>query len=211
MDGKRKELDEIVRNEDPKRILMARWVLKWTENDGGAPRAKARLVLQGFNDPDALDGKVPTASPTATRLGRQLVMLLAANSGWRLRTADVATAFLQGRPQERVLSSEVPRDAADLKGIEPDALVKLIRPMHGQVDAPRREWQRASDDLKASGLKLHPLDPWFFVSYDADGNCEGFILLYVDDMLGGGGYRKPDSNYSNIIEAVKSKFKLLSG
>eukprot|EP00959_Pyramimonas_sp_CCMP1952_P248308 5190295-Pyramimonas_sp.AAC.1 len=91
-------------------------------------------------------------------------------------------------------------------GIEPDKLMELIKPMHGQVDAPRRWWQRAVDDLKASGLKQHPLGPCLFVSYEKDDNCDGCILFYVDDVLGGGG-RKPSSNYSNIVEAVKSKFK----
>eukprot|EP00959_Pyramimonas_sp_CCMP1952_P073966 1546039-Pyramimonas_sp.AAC.1 len=58
----------------------------------------------------------------------------------------------------------------------------------------------------ASGLTQHPLDPCLFVSYGKDGSCDGCILLYVDDMLGGGD-RRPSSNYRNMIEAVKSKFK----
>eukprot|EP00959_Pyramimonas_sp_CCMP1952_P117297 2451809-Pyramimonas_sp.AAC.1 len=82
--------------------------------------------------------------------------------------------------------------------------MKLIKPMYGQVvDAPRRWWQRAVYDLEASGLKQHPLGPCLFVSYDKDGNCDAFVRLYVDDMLGGGD-RKPSSNYSHIIEAVRS-------
>eukprot|EP00959_Pyramimonas_sp_CCMP1952_P219363 4586304-Pyramimonas_sp.AAC.1 len=43
-------------------------------------------------------------------------------------------------------------------GIEPDA-AKLIKPMYGQVGAPRRWWQRALDDRRACGLKQHPLGP----------------------------------------------------
>eukprot|EP00959_Pyramimonas_sp_CCMP1952_P224241 4688887-Pyramimonas_sp.AAC.1 len=52
----------------------------------------------------------------------------------------------------------------------------------------------------------HPLDSCLFVSYEEGSNCGGFILLYVDDVRGGGD-RQPGSNYSAIIEAVKSKFK----
>eukprot|EP00959_Pyramimonas_sp_CCMP1952_P023587 495996-Pyramimonas_sp.AAC.1 len=69
MDGKRKELGELfghaVRelhkptgDEGPERILKAKWVLTWTKDDDSAPRATARLVLQGINVPDAFDGKV---------------------------------------------------------------------------------------------------------------------------------------------------------
>jgi hypothetical protein len=50
MDGKRKELEEFFGNEvwefhkptgdeDPMRILKAKWVLKWTENDDGTSSA----------------------------------------------------------------------------------------------------------------------------------------------------------------------------
>ncbi|CAK0855240.1 unnamed protein product, partial [Prorocentrum cordatum] len=151
MQGKRKELTEFFGNdvwefhqptgeEDPRRILKAKWVLKWTKNDDGTPRAK------------------------------------------------------------------VPKDAAELMGIEPNTLMKLIRPLYGQVDAPRRWWLRAVDDFKASGLKQHPLDPCAFLSFDEDGNNDGFILLYVDDMLGGGD-RRPCSSYSRAITEVKRRFK----
>ncbi|CAK0848365.1 unnamed protein product [Prorocentrum cordatum] len=127
--GKRKELTEFFGNdvwefhkptgeEDPRRMLKAKWVLKWTKSDDGTPRAK------------------------------------------------------------------VSKDAAELMGIEPNTLMKLIRPMHGQVGAPRRWWLRAVDDLKASGLKQHPLDHCAFRSFDEGGNNDGFTLLYVDDMLG---------------------------
>eukprot|EP00959_Pyramimonas_sp_CCMP1952_P179980 3763539-Pyramimonas_sp.AAC.1 len=43
-------------------------------------------------------------------------------------TADAACAFLQGRLQERALYAKVPRDSADLRGIELDAPMKLIMP-----------------------------------------------------------------------------------
>eukprot|EP00959_Pyramimonas_sp_CCMP1952_P273970 5726940-Pyramimonas_sp.AAC.1 len=53
MDGKRKELEEFFGNEvwefhkptgdeDPKLILKAKWVLKWTTNDVGTPTARYR-------------------------------------------------------------------------------------------------------------------------------------------------------------------------
>ena len=58
----------------------------------------------------------------------------------------------------------VSKDAAELMGIDPDTLMELIKPMCGQVDAPRRWWLRAVDDVKASGLKQQTLDPCAFMS-----------------------------------------------
>ena len=40
-------------NAGPGRVLKARFILKWAKNPDRPPRAKARLVTQGFNDPDA--------------------------------------------------------------------------------------------------------------------------------------------------------------
>lgn len=75
------------------RVLKARWILKWPKHPDGSPPAKARLVLHGFNDPDALAGTVMTSSPTTPRTGRNLMFIAASCSGWKVAVADVATAF----------------------------------------------------------------------------------------------------------------------
>ena len=53
---------------DPKRVIASRWVLTWKQGPGevhsgpGGSKAKARLVIRGFKDPDL--GQFSTASPT---------------------------------------------------------------------------------------------------------------------------------------------------
>ena len=72
--AKRKELESFFENQvwefsdrwDPERTMKARFLLKWRVGADGKSEAKARLVLQGFNDPDALAGELATSSPTAT-------------------------------------------------------------------------------------------------------------------------------------------------
>ena len=83
----------------PERTLTSRILLKWSRNADGSPRAKARLVVRGFNDVDALMGNLETASPTTSRLSRSLLLYVSANLRWRAWSADVSTAFLQGLPQ----------------------------------------------------------------------------------------------------------------
>ena len=51
-----------VRDADPQRTLTSRMLLKWSKNPDGSPRAKARLVVRGYNDQDALEGKVENLS-----------------------------------------------------------------------------------------------------------------------------------------------------
>ena len=93
-------------------------ILKWSNYPDGSPRAKARLIVRGYNDPDALAGQVATSSPTTTRLSRSFVLSLAANMQWSTWTADVSTAFLQGRPQSRKLWVKLPAESLQLLGAD---------------------------------------------------------------------------------------------
>ena len=148
-EGKKAELMSIFENDvweielDPQavdynRVMRARFVLKWAADGKGGLKAKARLVLQGFADPDLLQGQLDTSSPTLSRSSRQVLIALSEVLSWERWTADVAFAFLQGDPQERVLWARIPKDACELIGVPPGTLVRLIKPLYGQVDAPRQ-------------------------------------------------------------------------
>ena len=45
------------------------------------------------------------------------------------------------------------------------------------------------------------------MGYDNGGNCDGFMLPYVDDMLGGGD-RRPGRRREQVTAEVKSEFEL---
>ena len=77
-------------NADPARTLTARMLLTWSKNPDGSPRAKARLIVRGFSDVDALQGQLETSSPTTMRLSRNVLLSLASNMSWTLWTADVS-------------------------------------------------------------------------------------------------------------------------
>ena len=67
---------------DPARTLTSRMLLKWSKNADGSPRAKARLVVRGYLDADALAGQLDTASPASMRLGRSCLLSISACLGW---------------------------------------------------------------------------------------------------------------------------------
>ena len=72
--AKRKELQPFFENQvwefgkasnaEPARTMTARMLLKWSKNEDGSPRAKARLIVRGYSDVDALQGTFETSSPT---------------------------------------------------------------------------------------------------------------------------------------------------
>lgn len=107
---------------DTNRILKARWVLVWKDVPGesqpearedamknenavhtkdGKQKAKARIVLLGFQHPDLLDPTFNTTSPVQSQLMRHLSLAMVAQRGWTLEGLDMKTAFLQtGKTEE---------------------------------------------------------------------------------------------------------------
>jgi hypothetical protein len=81
----------------PFRFLL-RWKTDRTLPNGN--KANARVILQGFKHVDTVAKKLKTGSPTISRCGRNLTLLLVARKQWALLTSDVKSAFLQAEPLE---------------------------------------------------------------------------------------------------------------
>ncbi|CAE7647792.1 GIP [Symbiodinium sp. CCMP2592] len=170
MEAKRKELTSYFSNNvwefteleegDRDRIVTARWVLTWKEPEaaGGVPRAKARLVLRGFQDPDLFS--LDKASPTATRQSKMLVLAISPIMGWHLYCGDVRTAFLSGASFERRIIVRLPTDCGPLLGATHGGPVfmKMLKSAYGLADAPLL---------------------WF----QEEGKLVGALILHVDDLL----------------------------
>ena len=212
---------ETTHEAEPSRTLTSRMLLKWSKNPDGSPRAKARLIVRGFQDPDAWEGTVPTSSPTTTRLSRSMLLSLASTMNWPIWTSDIATAFLQGKPQSRKLWVQLPNECLELLGASPDTRMLLLKPCYGQIDAPRAWYLAAVDKLKGMGLKQHPQDPCCFLMYEGELNPEfdpaapaphllgphglcGMVIMHVDDMLGCGS--TTSQCYNDTLAKLKSSF-----
>ncbi len=73
--------------------LPSRWVTEFKIKEGRRV-VKGRLCIKGFAERN--QGSLHTSSPSASRLGHRLVMLLSATHAWDLLSLDTSTAFLQG-------------------------------------------------------------------------------------------------------------------
>ena len=240
MEAKKKELESFFQNDvwemvqddgaiPSDRVLKAHFTLKWTKWPNGEPRAKARLITQGFKDPDALNGQLNTDAPTLSRVARNYILSICSNNGWTSYSADVSTAFLQGKehPSHRTLWIKLPSDARRLLGLSgttgDKALMQLRKPMYGLCDAPRAWYSEARDRITRLGAIVHPLDPCLFLVYDYDaeestwtsqsddnGNqvkhppLVGLFGLHVDDILGAGNMDNP--YFDKFIKALKKTF-----
>ena len=83
--------------------MRMRWVLTWKDPPEESPndprKAKARLVVLGYTDPDLVD--VPRDSPTLSSKARQMLYAICAASCWPLYKGDIKCAFLQGEKAEK--------------------------------------------------------------------------------------------------------------
>lgn len=89
---------------------------KWAKNFDGTPGALAPLVVTGYGDIDALEGRVQTDARNTSRFSKSLLLSVSVLCNWNGWTADVSTAFLQGLPHERQLWIKLPADALAILG-----------------------------------------------------------------------------------------------
>ena len=146
--GQGKEMDQWTSNDvisvcqragiPKQRVMTMRWVhtLKVAE-DTGETKAKARLVVKDFTDPDLTE--IRSESPTHSRLSRQLILQLSASRGFRLRKGDVKTAFLSGDREEgrRDVYAEPPQETRDKLQITREQVLKLETAVYGLRNVPR--------------------------------------------------------------------------
>ena len=134
--------------------------------------------------------------------------------GW---TADVATAFLQGLPQERQLWVKLPREVLTILGADDSTRMLLRKPCYGQIDAPWRWFLEATRRLTSIGLRPHILDPCAFLICETDfpdiaatdpSRClgakriVGMVCVHVDDILGGG--LEDSLVYQHVVKQLRT-------
>ena len=238
LEAKQKELKSFFDNEvwtfdneheaTPGRILRAKFILNWKKGDAGALRAKARRICQGFKDPDALTGTLATSSPTLTRLSRSFLLTLTGMLGYTPFTADITTAFLQGKKYDpesaRILWVKIPRDAETLLGLPPGhgTVMRLTKPMYGLVDAPKAWYDEACHRILQKGagcIIQHPLDNCLFLAFDQpipaelpEGATPPRLIsafgIHVDDLFGCCNEEDPETK---LLQDIKSIFSFGNG
>ena len=174
----------------PERILTSRWVLTWKapENPTDPKRAKARLVVLGYQDPKLTD--VVRDSPTLSREGRSMVLQAIASYQWELQSFDIKTACLRGKADEgNKLAMEPPEELRKMMSLKSEEVCELVGNAYGRVDAPLLFYQKLKRRLVDLGFRQHPLDPCIFLleSVSVTGRIlHGILGVHVDDGVCGG-------------------------
>ena len=225
IDGKKAELEQYFTNnvwefatpnegqkaERAGRVITARWVLTWKKIEAeGAPdrwKAKARLVLRGFEDPDLLS--IQKAAPTASRLSRTLLLATAQWLSWDIMCGDVKTAFLSGKEFSREIVVRLPADCSALLGADAGpCYMRMRKSAYGLADAPLLWYQEADRRLKLCGWIRHPIDQCCYLLIDYDEKKVQYmcamLILHVDDILIGG--EAENDEFKEAIKKLKKHF-----
>ena len=184
-------------------LMRCRWVLTWKppEKEGGAKRAKARLVVLGFEDPDLSD--IPNDAPTLGKDARQLLLQKIASNRWKLVNFDVSTAFLQGQGDGRKIGILPPVELKRALKMQAGDQCLLEGGAYGRIDAPFLWFQTFKKTLEDLGFVQSPFDACMFslVTQQVDGSprVHGVLGIHVDDGIGGG-----DDYFSRVIKELRA-------
>lgn len=190
---------------NPDQILRSRWVLTWkpiedAPSEGPHRKAKARLVVLGFQDPQLTE--VVRDAPTLTREGRHTVLQAIASYKWVLSSFDTKTAFLRGKADSKnPLAMEPPIELRKKLALTDDQVCALVGNANGRVDAPLLFYKELTKQLHKLGFQTHPLEPCVFLLESRQGNkriLHGVLGTHVDDGVCGG-----DESFHQQLEKLK--------
>lgn len=187
----------------PDRILSSRWILTWKEDPSSSSgrKAKTRLVVKGFQDPniDVLNSE----SPTLTRDARMLLMQTVSSLNWEIQAFDITTAFLRGKCENnRQLAMEPPKELKQLLGMEESQVCMLTGNAYGRVDAPLLFYREFRKHLEEVGFETHRLDNCLFLLRDKQDptKLNGILGTHVDDGIGGG-----NNEFNRALDLLQRK------
>lgn len=169
-------------NLDHRKVMNMRWVLT-TKSSG---LAKARLLILGFQAPNITE--VATASPTLSKMSKHMILAIAANLGYRIKSGDITSAFLQAKAnlEGDELTVWAPAELAVLYGAPPDYPVlplRVARAFYGLVQSPRLWFEELQSTMLKQGWRQITADRCAFILLDKDGTLVGLAGIHVDDYL----------------------------
>ena len=167
-----------------RKVMTSRWVFAvkdvMHENNSITEKAKARLVVRGFQQVPGVDF-YETFAPVAKFTTVRAVLAAVAKFDLELHQMDVKTAFLNGELEEDIYM-EVP-DGVKVDN-SADVVCKLKKAMYGLKQASR-QWNIKIDEFLVNYLGFEKCvgDACLYIRRDEKAKTLMIIVLYVDDLL----------------------------
>ena len=151
-------------------------------NDKSIPAdLKSRLVGCGnFEETDGLR----TDSPTGDVDAHNLVFSWCAANKVKIKSADIKSAYLQGKQNDRIILYRIPKGGIPEEGINEGDVLAARVPIYGTKDAGRGFWLRLKEVVEQKGYVLNKILPTMF-ALRSDGKLVSVMTSNVDDLLYG--------------------------
>ena len=230
--------EEQQRAQNSDRVLRARWILVWKPvppedreaarqdaatnektvyTKAGDKKAKARIVVLGYQHPDLTSATFKSSAPVQSHLMRNLSLCLVAQRGWTLEGLDMSTAFLQTGSEtvegRELWTSGVP-ELREALSVGDKEVLRLLRNVYGNADAPRGLWADVDKTLSRLGGHRVVGDASFWVwtqpnpspRNEADSHTViGFVGMHVDDANRAGDLDNP--SWLAVREQIDKSYK----
>ena len=187
--------------------IKTRWVFSEDEEHSKGCLLKARLCMRG--DTELNTDTIRADSPTAHKDSLKLALAIAANENFAIISADIKSAFLQGKSLNRKVYVIPPPEAND-KG----KLWLLEKAAYGLIDGSRLFYLELKNKLEKLGMKEVSGDPGMFTKHQ-NGKLTGIVCSHVDDLFMAGNETFNSSVVGNLLKLFqfskveKKKFKYL--
>lgn len=160
-----------------KNVLTSKWVFTWKVNNNKVIKAKARLVVKGYEQRAGVD-YTELYSPTVAQSTIRALLALAASNNSYVHQIDFKTAFLNGDLEEEVYM-EIP-EGAQTEG--EGKVWRLYKSLYGLKQAPRCWFKKLKERLGILGYVQSDSDEALFIRCELDGQ-KSYVCVHVDDML----------------------------
>lgn len=138
------------------RITQMRWAHTWkpvlSESEQIDRKAKARLIIKGYQDPRFMN--FPRESP----LGRNLLLTCAAKGKMRLSSGDIKT----NTELQENLYGIPPPEVRRLLNMKDHEILRIAKAIYGLLNAPKKWFEALSSFLLVDGWISHALDQCLF-------------------------------------------------
>ena len=204
------------------RIMKCRWVLTWkpipeeereearkevatkmdtTIDQSATRKAKARIVLLGYQHPDLLKEGFNSSAPVQSVLTRNLAYQMTVQNGWTLEGLDLSTAFLQTAPKEEMrIWTQGVSELRGALGVRDDQLLRVLKDFYGSTTAPRGLWLDLHATFTDLGATKILSDPCMWIWTEPNPNPRnhmdrfrtiGMMGGHVDDFNRAGDLENP--------------------
>ncbi len=132
-------------------------------DDQRPPQGEGQVVLIGYKHLDLVKKNPYThrpASPTLSKVGRNMILQGAALDEFEMERADAKSAFIQADAQEEKnqIWVRVVNEITRAMGIAPVNVTRLLGAIYGLTTAPRTFWKDADKKMRVGGFATLQLD-----------------------------------------------------